>query len=262
MRVVIAGSGIGGLVCAQGLIRRGFDVTVIEPDEDLAATGGYKFHLGESAVRAIRHLLPARGVEALLGVSVATRGFTLILRHHRGRRLLRAAEGTTGLALDVDRVTLREVLAFGLDSMLGLGRRCEGWREDGESVAVVLDDGSVIHADVLVIADGAGSALAERLAGEPTSTPCGLIGVADRTPWNGVPPATRELLGHESMLAIGSGGTGVFTAKHDSVNRAAVRTLLASPATTNPIAISGLLALDGAFPKRPSQFPAVELLGL
>ncbi|MDG4788447.1 NAD(P)/FAD-dependent oxidoreductase [Micromonospora sp. WMMD1102] len=259
MRVVIAGGGIGGLACAQGLVRAGLDVTVVEPDRELGATGGYKLHLAPPAVRALRALLPPVAFEDLLGASVATRGFALILRDHRGRRLLRAADRSDDLALDVDRITLREVLARGLGDHLLLGRSCTGWRAEDDHVTAVLDDGATIRADVLVIADGAGSHLAEQLAGHPTSYPCGLVGVAGRTRWPDVPAAARALLADEPMLAVGPGGTGLFATEHDPAGRSALRAARFSAATTEPVAIWGLLALEEALPERPSGLDAGQL---
>jgi 2-polyprenyl-6-methoxyphenol hydroxylase-like FAD-dependent oxidoreductase len=249
VRVLVVGGGIGGLACAQGLARRGLDVRVVERDTDLSTTGGYKLHLGVPAVGALRELLPPALFESLLGSAVGTRGFSLAVRDHRGRRLLRAAESSTGLTLDVDRITLRLLLASGLEDRLLLGRPCRRWRHDGETVVAELDGGSELAADVLVIADGAGSRLAERLAGRPTSSPCGLVGVAGRAALRGLPPGTQTLLADGPMLAIGPGGTGLFATAHDPVGRAAVSTRLAIPATTSPTAIWGLIAVEGALPE-------------
>ena len=259
MRAVVAGGGVGGLACAQGLARHGIDVTVIEPDTELHATGGYKLHLGGDAVEALRELLPPANVEALLGSSVATRGFAMVLRDHRGRRLLRATESPGDLALDVDRITLRELLARGLGERLLLGRRCVDWHEHTDGVTAVLDDGSTLDTDVLVIADGANSSLAGQLAGAATSAPCGLIGIAGRSGWTDLSPSAQALLSGEPMLAIGPGGTGLFATHHDPAGRAAIRTGLAAPFTTRPVAIWGLLALEKTLPIRPSILPADQL---
>ncbi len=116
---------------------------------------------------------------------------------------------------------LRQVLASGLDEHLLLGRSCRGWRVEGETVVAELDDGGELEADVLVIADGACSPLTRQLAGGPTSSPCGLIGVAGRSPWQHLPRSTQSLLGQEPMLAIGPGGTAVFGSAHDPVGQAA-----------------------------------------
>lgn len=272
MRVVVVGGGIGGLACAQGLLRHGFDVRVVERDTDLAATGGYKLHLGVPAVAALRDLLPPTLVEALLASSVATRGFALTVRDHRGRRLLRAVDPAGGTTLDVDRVTLRRVLATGLGERLLTGRTARGWRAGragtaDDPVTVEVDGGDdrpdpePLGADLLVIADGAGSALAARLAGRPTSTPCGLVGVAGRTPWQDVPAAARALL-TEPALAIGPGGTGLFLTAHDPVAHAAVRSPLADPATTSAVAIWGLLTVDRSLPPHPARLDPAVLLTL
>ena len=50
MKVVIAGAGIGGLVLAVGLLKRGFDVTVLE--RDMTAIRGEGKYRGPIQVRA------------------------------------------------------------------------------------------------------------------------------------------------------------------------------------------------------------------
>lgn len=248
MRVVVVGAGIGGLACAQGLARQGHDVQVVERDKDLSQTGGYKLHLGAPALSALRELLPATSFEALLGSAVATRGFSLVVRDHRGRRLLAASEPTAGLSLDIDRITLRRVLALQLEDRIGLGRTCQGWRMKNERIVAELDGGVEISADVLVIADGAGSKLAQTLAGRPTAYPCGLTGIAGRTPWDRLPPETAALLADEPMLAIGPGGTGLFASAHDPVRRAAIRTPNTPRKASDPVVIWGLIAVEQAVP--------------
>lgn len=249
-RVVIAGGGIGGLALAQGLHRHGVAVTVIEPDTDLAATGGYKLHLGPRALAALHRLLPAR-LEALHACAMASPDFTLALRDHRGRLLLRAHEpGEPGAtSLDVDRVSLRTLLGDGLVGAIRRGRRCLGWTCVDDRVEVELDDATTIEADVLVLADGAGSRLAGRLAGSPTSQPCGLSGIAARTPWGRLPPASRALVRDEPMLAIGPGGVGLFASMHDPGATTGSRQSGAGP---EPVVIWGLVAADAQLPDRPT----------
>lgn len=261
MRVVVVGGGIGGLACAQGLARHGFDVQVVERDNDLAKTGGYRLHLGVAAVSALRDLLSATSFETLLGLSVPARGFTLAVRDHRGRRLLGARDPSVGLSLDVDRITLRRVLALGLEDRMVLGRSCHGWRLESDTVVTELDVGEIQSA-VMVIADGAGSGLAERLARGATSTPCGLTGVAGRSPWEGLPSATTALLAEEPMLAIGPSGTGMFASAHDPAGRSAI---YPSPAATGAVAataIWGLIAVDQALPDRADQLDQATLIDI
>ncbi|PCC26569.1 hypothetical protein CIK75_02455, partial [Glutamicibacter sp. BW78] len=262
MRVLVVGGGIGGLACGQGLVRRGFDVHVVERDMDLSFTGGYQLHLGVPAVSALRNLLPATSFEELLGSSVGSWGFSLAVRDHRGRRLLHATEPEAGLSLDIDRLTLRQVLALGLEDRMLLGRSCQGWRVEGDTVVAELDDGAQIETDILVIADGAGSKLAERLAGRPTSFPCGLIGVAGRTPWARLPANTVDLLGEEPMLAIGPGGTGLFASAHDPARRAPIRSSSTVTGTLSPVAIWGLIAVEQALPTDLGQLGHAAMLDI
>lgn len=260
MRVVIVGGGIGGLACAQGLALGDVDVVVVERDNGVSETVGYKLHLGAPSVQALRELLPPQLFELLLGSSVATRGFALVVRDHRGRQLIRAVEDAPGLTLDVDRITLREVLATGLQDRLMFGRHCRGWRAEGKTITVVLDDDSTIQTDVLVIADGAGSLLAEQLGGEATASPCGLTGIAGRSAWVDVPAHVRAMLRGEPMLALGPGGTGLFATHHDPAGRAAVVPDEVSSSTIEPVVIWGLLAIDAALPPQVNQFAPLALL--
>lgn len=245
MRVVVAGAGIGGLALAQGLRRHGIEVVVLEPDTDLGRTSGYKLHLGVPAAAALRELLDPRGVERLLASSVGTRGFALDVRDHRGRRLLTAREAADGLTLDVDRATLRTVLADGLDDALRTGVRCTGWEAGPDGVVVRTGDAHALEADLLVVADGVRSPLAEELAGRPTSAPTGFAGAAGRTPWSALPSPATRLLDRRPVLAVGPGGVGLFASRHDPRGSAAVDVPGATAAvTTDPVVIWGLIALE------------------
>lgn len=261
MHVVIAGGGIGGLACAQGLHRAGIRVTVIERDTTIRAAEGYKIHLGPRAVAALEDLLSPEQYQTLLASSVASEGFTIVVRNHRGRQLIRASEPSHGLSLDVDRATLRRILARGVEHVTLSGRSCSGWQTHGTTVTVHCDDGAVHQADLLVIADGAASPLAQQLAGDPTSSPCGLTGVAGRTPWSTVSERTKTLLGTEPMLALGPGGTGMFASLHDPVSRAAVKVTPSMAVTTEPVVIWGLIALEGSLPPNPHRLSTAELAG-
>lgn len=242
MRVVIAGGGIGGLALAHGLRRAGIQVRVIERDIDLAATGGYRLHLAAPALRALRTLLPPVLVERLYAASAADyRG--LAVRDYRARLLVCAAPAVepgsaTGPALDVDRATLRLLLADGLGDSLQLGITVTGFSAGDDGVSVRLrrsgaagtttttatissagpgSDAIEEDADceVLVAADGARSAVAEQLAGQATAHPTGFVGIAGWTPVEALDARARKLLTTSSVLAIGPGGAGLYAAWHD-----------------------------------------------
>lgn len=235
---------------AQGLLRHGIDVKVVEKDVDLACTGGYKLHLGPPAMTALRELLPPQRLELLLASSVGTQAFELAVRDHRGRLLLRAPGDGAGMSLDVDRVTLRLVLAEGLGDSLLTGHHATGYRVFGDGVVVEMADGGSLDADVVVAADGASSIFTQLLAGAPTAGPTGLVGVAGRSLWRDLPAPTRELLAAEPMLAIGPGGCGLFATNHDPVGRPAIDGVRNAASTREPIAIWGLIAVDELLPPK------------
>ncbi|GAA1929168.1 NAD(P)/FAD-dependent oxidoreductase [Nocardioides lentus] len=258
MHVIIAGGGIGGLALARGLRRADVEVTVLERDTDLRRTGGYSLHLQAEALDGLRELLAPEAVEQLYAVSQGAwnqRGFAI--RDHRGRLIAVDRSVSAEDSLDVDRVTLRLLLADTLDDALRRGARVTGYeREDGGDtgtgrgggrVAALLDDGSRVVGDVLVAADGVGSAIATRLAGGPTSAPIGLVGLAGRTPEGAVAPAGRAMLGNRSTLAVGPGGSGLYVGHHAPLDQAAVRSFTGPPPLgVEPSYVWGVILLDWA----------------
>ena len=65
VRIGIVGGGIGGLALAQGLKQGGFSGTVFEQSTVASDTGGYRLHLTQQSLEALRRLLPARLSEAI-----------------------------------------------------------------------------------------------------------------------------------------------------------------------------------------------------
>ncbi len=229
MRVVIAGGGIGGLALAQGLKRAGIEVLVAERDVDLTATGGYRLHLRAPALQALRVLLPPSLVERLYAASAADR-YGIAVRDHRARLLVRAAPPASAgpgrppsPELDVDRVTLRLLLADGLGDELQLGTTVEAHTADADGVTVRLRQAthptehneSAVRCDVLVAADGARSTVAAQLAGGPTATPTGFAGIAGWTSADALQGTARQVLATSSVLAVGPGGAGLYASRHD-----------------------------------------------
>lgn len=50
------------------------------------------------------------------------------------------------------------------------------------------------------------------------------------------------------MLAIGTGGTAIFTTAHDPVGHAVVRTSQVMASASTPVALWGLIAVEEALP--------------
>ena len=167
VRVAVAGAGLGGLCLAQGLRRAGADVTVYERDDGLAGRGqGYRLHVDARAGLALQQCLPPE----LLAAFQATCGQASTRLTVVSERLRVLKEDTTGdpaadryapgtLSTSVNRLTLREVLAAGLQDTVVFGRAVTGFDADGDGVRVHFADGREAEADVLVGADGVNSAV-------------------------------------------------------------------------------------------------------
>ena len=171
---IIVGAGIGGLAAAIALRRAGWEVRVVEQAASPRELG-FALALAPNALAALRELglkddVVSRGVEV--------RAFEV--RHPDGRVAKRV--DLRGDAVQ-SVVTLRPALhgtlltAVGSDALV-LGRRAVTVETAAvpmaDGAAVVLDDGTRLHADVIIGADGVGSAVRQALhPGEPPPRPSG-----------------------------------------------------------------------------------------
>lgn len=155
MRVVVCGAGIAGLSCALQLHRQGWEVTVVE-----AAAGprpeGYMldfFGPGYEAAEAMG-LLPR-----LRELSHPISELVYVDEHGRRRagagyaRFARALDGRLMSLMRPDlELALREEAMDGVD--LRFASTVERIHDGPGSIRAVLDDGTVLEADLLVGADG------------------------------------------------------------------------------------------------------------
>ncbi|MBV9445037.1 MAG: NAD(P)-binding protein [Streptosporangiaceae bacterium] len=211
VRVAVAGAGLGGLCLAQGLRRAGAEVTVYERDDGLAGRRqGYRLHLDARAGLALQRCLPPELLTAFQATcgQASTR---LTVVSERLRVLKEVTAGDTAaeryapgtLSTSVNRLTLREVLAAGLDDTIAFGREVTGYDAGEKGVQVHFADGREAGADVLVGADGVNSAIRRQYlpAAEPHDT--GGRCVYGKTPLG---PAALELL----PAALDAGFTAVI----------------------------------------------------
>lgn len=222
MRIIIVGGGIGGLALAAGLRRHEFDVSVFDRDLHVAETGGYHITLDDRAQAALRELVAPEIFERLLGSASALR-----LRppdafwDRRGRLLGYGPRLGDSASVDIDRITLRTVLADAAGTDLQLGRAVTDISRtaEGEPVAVFAD-GTRMRCDLLVGADGTHSVVARHLAGGPTSEPTGIIGFSGRTAAGELGASERQRLGPRSGMAIGPRATALYIGFLDPVGNA------------------------------------------
>jgi 2-polyprenyl-6-methoxyphenol hydroxylase-like FAD-dependent oxidoreductase len=165
LNVMIIGGGIGGLCLAQGLRKAGVSATVYERDESAGFRHqGYRVSLKATGAGALQECLPGDLFALAVATSIraATRMVVLDeqLRPKLERTLHHDPPGPGGLG--VNRLTLREILLAGLDVRFGKTFTHYSPAPDGR-VAAHFADGTTAAGDLLVGADGTGSAVRRQL---------------------------------------------------------------------------------------------------
>ncbi|MER7052466.1 FAD-dependent monooxygenase [Streptomyces sp. NPDC000351] len=141
----------------------------------------------------------------------------------RGRLLGHGPDLSDSASIDVDRITLRILLAEAVGDALHLGRGVSGvGHDDHGAPRVLFTDGAPLSADLVVGADGTHSVVARHLAGGPTNDPAGIIGFSGRTHRRDLGPGERRRLGPRSGLAIGPRGAALYVGFLDPVGNTAL----------------------------------------
>ena len=172
LRVAVAGGGLGGLCLAQGLLKSGVDVMVYERDAQLAARRqGYRLHVDARAGQALEQCLPPESFAVFQATcGDASKRLTVMSeRLHIMSEQRLSEQNSAGSAADpyapatlstsVNRQTLREVLATGLDGNLVFGSELVRYDAGQDGVRLHFADGRQAEADLLVGADGVSSAV-------------------------------------------------------------------------------------------------------
>ena len=186
MRVIIAGGGIGGLCLAQGLTKADIEVAVYERDRSPGERlDRYRLHISPAGSRALRACLPASAWKTFLaGAGEAEGGFGFLTE--RLKTLVVVGDAVmypetpdpAERAHPADRMFLREVLLSGLDGVVRFGRKLDSYALlPGGAVTARFADGATATGDVLVGADGAGSAVRRQYLPAAEPVPTGALGV-------------------------------------------------------------------------------------
>lgn len=211
MRVLIAGAGIGGLVLAVALIKKGFHVTVFERDMTaIRGEGKYRgpIQVQSNALGALEAIDPSVAHEVMAEGCIT------------GDRVNGLCDGVTGdwyvkfdtfhpavskglpVTRVISRVTLQNILAKavtrygGPDTIMG-NSHVVGFEESNNGVSVTLENGDVHRGDILVGADGIWSKIRKAIIGESEANyskyTC-YTGISDFT------PADIDIVGYRVFL--------------------------------------------------------------
>jgi 2-polyprenyl-6-methoxyphenol hydroxylase-like FAD-dependent oxidoreductase len=179
MRVAVAGAGLGGLCLAQGLRGAGIEADVYERDPAITARfQGYRLVLDPVGFEALRGCLPSRWHPLLDAIVGDAYGERLVL-DPRLNKIGELGPGRPGIV--VDRDVLRHLLLTGLTVRTGTALTGYDVLEDGK-VEARFSHGAPATADLLVGADGIGSAVRSVLSPRTNPTDTGVRFVIGRTP--------------------------------------------------------------------------------
>ena len=201
MKVLISGAGIGGLAAARALIADGHQPAVFEQAAELRHGGA-----------AVTLWSNGTGVLADLGVRLDGVGApidVLETRDHRGKLLVSidVAQAATRYGhphLCLPRTRLLDLLAEDLPTgTISFSRAVTAaGEEQGSTIRVTFADGGTADGDLLIAADGRGSAIRDQLWG---GDPGRLTGWAT---WQGLSPVPIGITSsRSSVLFVGKPGT-------------------------------------------------------
>ncbi|WP_438484855.1 FAD-dependent oxidoreductase [Streptomyces sp. S186] len=165
LRVLIAGAGVGGLALAQALRQAGLAVTVFERTPTAAADRrGYRININRVGGDALAACLPNELFRLYLATSNDEARARVAVFDHRMHPLHATDVGVDGTATPhdhtgVNRLTLRQIMLAGLERQVRFGQEVVGFEQTPDRVRVHLADGSTAEGDLLVGADGVGSAV-------------------------------------------------------------------------------------------------------
>lgn len=171
MQVLVAGGGLGGLTAALALLRRGFEVTVLEQAAQLKEVGA-----GVQLSPNCNHALFALGLEKdVMAVASETAGKEVRL-WNTGQTWPLFDLGAVSRErygypyLTVHRAHLHAAIARGVEQQTGgtivLGAKVAQVDAEGSRPVVITTDGRRFSADVVVGADGVHSVVRRQLFGD------------------------------------------------------------------------------------------------
>lgn len=185
--ILVAGGGIGGLTAALALLRQGFDVDVYEQAPELREVGA-GVQISANGSRALYALEIGEDV-AQLSCEASGKEIRLWSTGQTWKLFDLGAESVARYGFPyftVYRPDLLSALAEGVrrekPDAIHLGAKVAGFAQEGDRVALQLEDGRHMMGDALVGADGIHSRIRHTLFGAETAEFSGMVA------WRGVIP--------------------------------------------------------------------------
>ncbi len=211
MEIIISGAGIAGLCVALALKQRGHTVTIYERSKAQSGLGA-GISLWPNAIKALDQL-GVGGVVRSNGTSNHSGGIFAAT----GRLLV--AEDTAAIdacygapTVMIHRAMLSDILLNALGQSPQYHIAVNHYTQDHDAVTATLSNGSVVHADMLIGADGINSAIRQQWF--PHITPR----YAGYTAWRGVCYFDHDRVGARWGEWLGAGQRfGIAPLKNDAI---------------------------------------------
>jgi len=214
MKVMVIGAGLGGLTLAHGLRQAGIDVVVYERDGQQGRPQGISLHMDDRGATALRECLPPEHVAMVEATMGGPREHAQSLSEVDGQLAVtggRPLDGTPAPGQQVrprpgrqvHRPLLRAVLLTGLADTVRFGAEFTRLEHcaDG-TVQAHFADGRTDTADVLVGADGIGSAVRRQCLPDVRVIDTGKRTLMGATPLRAVDgTGLPALVGHDPATA-------------------------------------------------------------
>ena len=175
--IAVVGAGIGGAAAAALLQKAGFDVELFEQADAFSRLGA-GIHVGPNAMRIFRQI----GLEEKLEQMGSHPDFWFSREGETGDYLSRIPLGEFarkeyGAAyITIHRGDMHELQINSLkDGTVHYGKRLESLQEEDGYVRLLFKDGSEVHADLVIGADGIHSKVRETLLGVEVPTYSGWV---------------------------------------------------------------------------------------